>query len=237
MTKRLHLIPLAAFVGCALQAQDISGTIQGLVLDPSGAAVPNAKVTITNTGRNQVIRTITTDSGGNYSAPVLPIGAYSIKVEATGFKAQIRSGITLNVNDDLKINIPLEIGTATEEVSVEESPVAVELNTPAAGNTIEGIQVRQLPLSTRNYEQLVGLMPGVSANQTDQIYVGASAPAGTAAALPFSINGQRNSANNWTLDGADNVDRGGNLTLLLYPSVDAISEFKVERSLYTADAG
>src|SRR5215472_1304704 len=120
MTKRLHLLSLAALLGFALQAQDISGTIQGLVLDPSGASVPNAKVTITNTGRNQVIRTITTDSGGNYSAPVLPIGAYSIKVEATGFKTQVRSGITLNVNDDLKINIPLEIGQPLDEVTVQE---------------------------------------------------------------------------------------------------------------------
>ncbi len=237
MTKGLQLFSLTAFLGLALSAQDISGTIQGVVLDPSGASVPNAKVTVMNTGRNQVVRTITTDAGGNYSAPVLPIGNYSIRVEATGFKAQVRTGISLNVNDDLKINIPLEIGTPAEQVNVEESPVAVELNTPASANTIEGIQVRQLPLNTRNYEQLVGLMPGVSANQTDQIYVGTSAPAGTAAALPFSINGQRNSANNWTLDGADNVDRGGNLTLLLYPSVDAIEEFKVLRSQYTADSG
>src|SRR5581483_11455378 len=87
------------------------------------------------------------------------------------------------------------------------------------------------------HAQLVGLMPGVTANSTDELYLGVSAPAGTAATLPFSINGNRNSANNWTIDGADNVDRGGNLTLLNFPSIDAISEFKVERSLYTADSG
>ena len=97
------------------------------------------------------------------------------------------------------------------------------------------MQVRDLALSTRNYEQLVALMPGVSDNTTDQLFVGVSSPAGTAATLPYSINGMRNSANNWTVDGADNVDRGSNQTLMMFPSVDAIDEFKVERSDYTAD--
>ena len=81
------------------------------------------------------------------------------------------------------------------------------------------------------------MMPGVTANSTDQLYIGNSAPAGTAATLPFSVNGNRNSANNWTVDGADNVDRGSNLTLMTFPSIDSIAEFKVERSLYTADTG
>ena len=113
----------------------------------------------------------------------------------------------------------------------------MELGTTANASTIEGTQVRELSLSTRNYEQLVAMMPGVTANTTDQLYIGNSSPAGTAATLPFSVNGNRNSANNWTVDGADNVDRGSNLTLMTFPSVDSIAEFKVERSLYTADTG
>jgi hypothetical protein len=113
----------------------------------------------------------------------------------------------------------------------------VELATPAESTTITGTQVRELSLRTRNYEQLVSLMPGVTANATDELYIGNSAPAGTAATVPFSVNGNRNSANNWTVDGADNVDRGSNLTLMTFPSVDAIAEFKVERALYTADTG
>ena len=98
-------------------------------------------------------------------------------------------------------------------------------------------RVNQLPLSTRNYEQLVALSPGVTANTTDELYIGNSAPSGTAATLPFSVNGNRNSANNWTVDGADNVDRGSNQTLMTFPSVDSIAEFKVERSQYSADTG
>ncbi|HWB87311.1 MAG TPA: carboxypeptidase regulatory-like domain-containing protein [Bryobacteraceae bacterium] len=220
-----------------LQAQDISGSIAGVVQDPSGASIPDAKITITNTARHQVVRTLTTDTGGNYSAPLIPVGTYSIKVEASGFRTMTREDVVLNVNDQLKINLTMEVGANTEEVTVREAPVSVELGTAAAAGLIEGKQIRELSLSSRNYEQLVALMPGVTSSQTDQLYVGSSLPSGLANVVPFSINGQRNSANNWTIDGADNVDRGSNLTLLNYPSVDAIEQFKVLRSLYTADTG
>ena len=199
--------------------------------------MPNAKVTITNTDRNQVVRTVTTDVTGTYSAPLIPIGNYNIKVEASGFRAATRSGVILNVRDDLKINIALEVGSVTETVDVTATVTSVELGTTASSTTITGEQVRGLSIATRNYEQLVALMPGVTATAGDELYIGVSAPSGTAATLPFSMNGNRNSANNWTVDGADNVDRGSNLTLLNFPSIDAISEFKVERSLYTADIG
>ncbi len=227
---------LAMCVAGGILAQDITGTIEGSILDPSGAAVPNAKVSITNIDRNQVIRTITTDASGVYSAPLLPIGNYAVKVEAQGFKTDQRSGIVLNVNDVLKINLRMEVGALTETVEVKESPVEVELGTPAAATTIDGTQVRELSLATRNYEQLVSLMPGVS-NQTavDELFVGTTGASGTTATIPYSVNGMRNSANNWTLDGADNVDRGSNQTLGSFPSIDAIAEFKVGRSTYTAD--
>jgi len=238
MNKTFRHLFLTVFVlSLSAVAQDISGTIQGTVLDPSKAAVPNAKVTVTNTARNQEVRTFVTDSSGNYSLPVLPVGTYSIRVEANGFRTQTLTGIILNVNDNLKVNIGLELGTTTDQVEVQASTLAVDLNTAASSTVIEGRQVRELPIATRNYEHLVALMPGVTANQTDQLFVGVSAPAGTAATLPFSINGQRNSGNNWTVDGADNVDRGGNLTLLTFPSIEAIDEFKVLRSVYTADSG
>jgi hypothetical protein len=228
---------LAACLATAGMAQDITGSIGGAVLDPSGAGVPNAKVALTNIDRNLVVRSIKTDATGTYSATFLPIGNYSIQVDAAGFKNETRSGIVLNVADNLKINITLQIGAAAETVEVRAEPVQVDLGSAAAATTITGTQVRDLQLSTRNYEQLVSLMPGVSANTTDDLYIGNSAPAGTAATLPYSIGGNRNSANNWTVDGADNVDRGSNQTLMTFPSVDAIAEFKVERSLYTADTG
>jgi hypothetical protein len=241
MTRSIKFTGLAFLLGAAfaatLSAQDISGTIEGSVLDASGAAVPGAKITITNTDRNLTVRTITSDAGGSYSAPLIPVGTYTVKVEANGFKAASRAGVVLNVNDDLKINMPLEVGAVSETVDVSAQGGGVELSTAANANTIEGIQVRGLPLATRNYVQLASLMPGVTANATDELYIGNSSPAGTVSTMPYSINGNRTSANNWSVDGADNVDRGSNLTLMTFPSIDSIAEFKVERSLYTADTG
>jgi hypothetical protein len=235
--KKLALCILTACFATGLFAQDISGTIEGTVLDPTGAAVPKAKLTITNTDRNLVIRTVTTEETGVYSAPLLPIGHYSISVEAAGFKTDTRTEIVLNVNDVLKINFAMQVGSINETVEVKEAAVQVELSTPASATTIEGTQIRELTLGTRNYEQLMALMPGVASNATDDLYIGNSLPSGAASTIPYSVNGSRNSANNWTVDGTDNVDRGSNLTLSTFPSVDAISQFKVERSLYTADTG
>src|SRR5579871_3577790 len=221
----------------AVFAQDISGSIAGTVFDPSGAGVPNARVTVSSLDRNQVARTSTTDGAGNYSAPLLPVGKYSVSVEAKGFKKGTQTDITLNVNDKLTVNLNLEVGDVQQEVTVQSAPVAVELQSPAQSTLVNGTQIRELALVTRNYEQLVALMPGVSSSAVDQLYVGVSAPAGTAATIPYAINGARNSGSSWTVDGADNVDRGANLTLLNTPSVDAIEEFKVQRSDYSAEFG
>jgi hypothetical protein len=237
MRSAVWISLLTVFSGYCL-AQDISGSISGTILDQTDAAVPNAKVTITNLDRNQVVRVITTDSTGIYAAPLIPAPqTYAIKVEAAGFKTEERRNVILNVSDDLKINIKLQVGQVTDTITVEEAAVAVELGTPASSTTIEGRQVTELGLGTRNYEQLMTLMPGVLSNATDELFVGNSLPSGQANTVPYSVNGARTSSNNWTVDGADNVDRGSNLTLQTFPSVDAIQQFKVERSLYTADTG
>ena len=124
----------------------------------------------------------------------------------------------LNVNDDLKINISLQVGSASETVEVTADVASVELGSPSSANTIEGTQISELALGTRNYENLVALMPGVASNAVDDLYVGNSLPNGSTSTVPFSVNGMRNSANNWTVDGADNVDRGSNQTLGTYPA-------------------
>lgn len=236
MNSFTRFLGLALLVAAASLAQDVTGSIAGTITDPSGAGVPNAKVTVTNTDRNAVLRTVTSDPGGNYSAPLLPVGTYSLAIEAAGFKTANQINIRLNVNDKLVINVALEVGAITEKVTVEATPVEVELQTVAASNLISGTQIRELSLNNRNYEQLVALMPGVSSGASDQLYIGATNPLGTNT-VSFAINGARNSANYWTVDGADNVDRGSNLTLLNYPSVDALVEFKVLRSLYSAEFG
>jgi hypothetical protein len=228
---------LALFCASGLIAQDITGSIAGTVMDASGAGVPGAKVTVTNVDQNHAVRSLTTDGSGSYSAPLLQIGKYSVTVELKGFKKTTEKDITLNVNDKLTVNVKLDVGDVQQEVTVEAAAIQVELQSPTQSTTITGTQIREIALVTRNYEQLVALMPGVSSTAVDQLYVGVSAPAGTASTIPYAINGARSAASSWTVDGADNVDRGSNLTLLNTPSVDAIAEFKVQRSGYSAEFG
>ena len=220
-----------------LNAQEITGNIFGTITDASGAAIPNATVVVTNTSLNQNVRTLTTNENGNFSATLLPVGKYTVSVEAKGFKKATQTGIEVNVNDRLTLNLTLEVGDISQEVSVQANPDQVELQTASQANLINGSQVRELALNNRNFVQLVTLAPGVSSGTTDQVYVGISNPSGQSNTVSYSINGLRNSQNNWTIDGADNVDRGSNISLLNYPSVDALTEFKVQRSAYSAEFG
>jgi hypothetical protein len=233
----LLVVGLSAGMCGAVWAQEVTGSIVGTVTDSKGGVVPNAKVTITNTDKQVVVRTLTTDDHGLYAAPLLPVGRYSVSVEVAGFKKVTETGVMLNVNDKLAVNFSLEVGTLSETVSVESDALHVDTQGVVPTGLITGTQVRELSLGTRNYEQLVSLMPGVSMGNLNQLYIGNSLPSGLAATVSFSINGQRNGSNYWTIDGIDNVDRGSNLTLSNFPSVDAISEFKVLRSEYDAEFG
>jgi outer membrane receptor protein involved in Fe transport len=217
--------------------QAINGKIVGTVSDPSGGVVSGAKVTLSSVDQNRDVRSATSDAEGNYTLLELPAGEYRVSVEAKGFKKAVREGIILNVAAILEINVQLELGDASQTITVHEAAVQVESQTSAQSSTVTGEQLRELGLVTRNYEQLVGLLPGVSSANVDQLYVGVTTPSGTASTIPFSVNGTRSSSSAWLVDGADNVDRGSNLTLLNTPSIDAIAEFKVQRSNYTAELG
>jgi hypothetical protein len=238
---RLFALLLAVGLGVGLcgpaTAQEITGSIVGTVTDAKGGVVAGASITITNTDRQVVVRRLKTDDHGMYAAPLLPIGHYSVTVEAAGLRKVTESGVVLNVNDKLAVNFALEVGSVSETVNVEADALHVDTQSVVPTGLITGTQVRELSLGTRNYEQLVSLMPGVSMGNVNQLYIGNSLPSGLAATVSFSINGQRNGSNYWTIDGIDNVDRGSNLTLSNFPSVDAISEFKVLRSEYDAESG
>ena len=229
---------ISSAASCVCSAQDITATILGTITDASGGGVSNAKVSIYSVEHQRVEQTVKTNAGGEYVAPLLPVGAYNVSIEAPGFKKSLREGISLNVSDKLTVNVKLEVGDVTQTVTVEEAPVQVQLqNGGEQSTTITGTQVRELALVTRNYEQLIGLMPGVTSASVDQLYVGTTLPSGQTATIPFSVNGSRNSQSAFLVDGADNMDRGSNATLLTTPSVDSIAEFKVLRSGYSAETG
>jgi hypothetical protein len=237
VSKCLFLFLVVVSLSAVTFGQNVTGTISGTVSDSKGGVVPNVKVTVTNTDQKVDVRAVMTDEHGQYVAALLPIGHYSVTAEITGFKKVTQTGVVLNVNDKLAINITLEVGAVSETVSVEADALHVDTQSVTPTGLITGTQVRELSLGTRNYEQLVSLMPGVSMGNLNQLYIGNSLPSGLAATVSFSINGQRNGSNYWTIDGIDNVDRGSNLTLSNFPSVDAISEFTVLRSEYDAEFG
>src|SRR6266436_198988 len=217
--------------------QNVTGTISGTVFDSRGAVVPNVKVTVTNLDQNVAVRRITTDDRGEYVGASLPIGRYSVAAEIASFKRVVHSGLVLNVGDKLAVNFTLEVGAMNESVTVQADAVQVDTQSATATGVISGTQLKELSLNSRNYAQLVLLVPGASdSGNADQIFPGATAPIGTNL-VTFQINGSRREENNWQVDGADNVDRGSNLTLLSFPSIDAISEFRVVRGVYDAESG
>lgn len=219
-----------------LRGQSVTGSIAGTVKDVSGGAVPNAKVTITDEEKGVAVRTARTGSAGEFSFPTLPVGRYSVTVEAPNFKKFVQSGLILNVNDKLTAYPTLEVGSLQETVNVEAASLQVNLQSAVATGIVSGTQIRELSLANRNFLELVFTVPGVSNSGGAAFFPGATAPLGTNL-VTIQVNGGRREENNFTVDGADNVDRGSNLTLLSFPSVDAIAEFRVVRGVYDAESG
>jgi hypothetical protein len=212
-------------------AQKITALIRGTVTDPSSAVIAGAEVTVTNEDTG-LTRSVTTNSAGIYAFPELPVGSYKIAVEAAGFTSAVHSRITLNVADVREVNVQLSTGAVTEIVNVEVAAVAVKTVGAEIAGVISGEQARELPLNGRNFIQLTLLQPGVTAseglNTVNKGLLGGS---------DISVSGGSTRSNLWLVDGADNVDHGSNRTILVYPSVDAIEEFKIQRNNYGAEFG
>jgi hypothetical protein len=209
-----------------------TGSITGTVKDPSGAAIPGATVVVTSPDRG-ITRQMTTNSTGDYNESALPPGAYDVIITATGFKKYQVKAVKLDVGEKARVDASLAVGAATTEVIVQGEDVAqVETQSSELAGTVTGKEITQLELNGRNFTTLVTMVPGVS-NQTgmDEPQVGING------SVAFSMNGGRTEYNNWELDGGDNMDNGSNGTLNVYPSVDAISEFKVLTSNYGAQYG
>ncbi len=240
--RRMRAALCTAFVATALVAagaQDAtSGSISGTVTDSSGAAVKGATVKLINTDRGTTIRTLTTNGAGFYTGTALPLGTYTVQIIDQGFKTESVTGIVLHVNDALTVNRLLAAGGASETVTVTADTLGINLQDATSQGLINSEQMNEMPLVTRNYETLMNLQPGVAyGGATDDLTRGPSGLSGASSTVNFSVNGGRNTSNSWTIDGADNVDRGANLTLYTYPSPDAIAEFKTLRGQYSAQFG
>lgn len=210
------------------RAQELSATLSGLVSDSTGAVIPNATVTITLNGVGGASRVVQSDGSGFYKATNLTAGTYTVSVVATGFETYNAKNVVLEVAEKHSLNVEMKTGSVSTTVTVESNPVTVDTESSAQADTISGVQIRELELSSRSFQQLVGLQPGVVNQQTDEVGAGDT---------QVSVNGARVNANNWTVDGADINDSGSNGTITNEPSVDAIQEFTLARGSYDAGYG
>jgi len=224
---------LALLPGIA-RAQVDTGTILGTVRDASGAAVADGTITITETKVN-ASTTVKTNSTGDYVATPLRIGTYSVSVDVQGFKKATRSEVVLRVQDRLRVDFQLQVGDVAEVVVVSGEAPLIQTETSSMGEVIDSRQIQSLPLNGRNYLDLATLTVGVT--RTDAGTNGNVGGLGSTG-LPssFVANGTRGTLNNFMLDGIDNNsnDNGG---AILRTSIDAIEEFKVQTSTYSAEFG
>jgi hypothetical protein len=222
---------LAAFVVLfALQGFAQEATIVGTVTDPSGAAVANATVTLTNNDTG-VERTIPTANDGNYVAPDLHIGHYTVRANAAGFKLAEEKDITLNVGDRTRVDFKLQVGSTQEQVTVEANAIAVQTDTGEQSNVITGQQVTQLATNGRSLYELFNLSPGTVSLQPSRVTFTPVSGDST-----VSINGERAGHNLQLIDGGENLDRGGSSGSVM-PSIDSIAEFRNLTSNYSAEYG
>jgi hypothetical protein len=213
-----------------LQAQE-QGTISGLITDASGSVIPNAHVKITNE-QTAVARDIQTNQAGNYSAPNLVVGKYDLEVSAPGFGTYKQTGIPVNVNDNLRIDAHLEVGAVQETVEVQANAVQVQAEDATVGQVVNSTQVENLSVNGRNFTSLAALVPGASSTQP-----ALNTPVGVTSNTSIYFNGMRQSNNVWRMDGQENYDRGCGGCVVVLPSVEAITEFKVQTANSSASTG
>jgi len=231
----LRLLQLAAFVVVLLTlpftASAQEGTIVGTVTDPSGALVPNAKIVLTNTDKNQSTQVMSNDSG-QFIAPSLGIGHYRLKAEVAGFKIFEQNDIALQVGDRLRADVKLEVGNNKESVTVEAEAIAVKSESGEVSDVITGKEITQLATNGRSLYALATLTAGASSNMADL-----SSPTSIGGDANVSFNGLRENHNLWVIDGGEADDRGGAGGLDVMPSLDAVAEFRALTSNYSAEYG
>jgi len=231
LSKGMSFVVCAVLFCAIASAQEITGSIRGTILDPSGATVSGASVTATQieTGFQ---RAVTTDSAGAYVILALPVGHYRVEAEAKGFQKFTRDRITLDVNQNANVSFHLVLGGASYKVEVNSDASLIESTATSLGKTVQEREILDLPLNGRDFTQLGILQPGVVPITPGLAAAGGSLREGQA----YAVNGQRPESNNFLIDGADNfngVDGG----LVLKPPVDAISEFRILTHASNAEFG
>jgi hypothetical protein len=236
MSRYSQLLLIGVLLGAALASAQVStGTISGVVQDASGAAIPGAMVVVRNVDTGTT-RNLTTDAGGRYEAPNMPLGNYEITAQQSGFQTEVRSGINLTVGREAVVNLGLKVGQISEKVLVTGEAPLVESTSSTLSSLVDERTIRDLPLNGRSYDQLALTQPGVVTMGAG--LAGAAFDYGTG--VRFSVSGSRSYANSFMLDGTDINDHangtpGGAAGTNL--GVDGILEFKVNTSVSPAEYG
>ena len=219
----------------------VGGSISGTIKDPSGASIAKASITLVNAGTG-VSQSATTDGRGAYTFPVLPVGSYVLDVNHPGFKPYRRTGIVLDTNSSLPLDVVLQVGEATDAITVSDSAVHLDTYSSQMGEVINSEQMTAVPLNGRSYTDLLSLQPGVapatSINSNTVQDVGASAlsPSGDLNPGTISINGQREFANAFIVNGSDS-EEDVNMGTAIIPNLDSIAEFRILTSNFDAEYG
>ena len=228
----LRTVVLCLLLAVPLAAQNVQATLNGRIQDPSGAGVPNVPVQVRNVETNQITSTVT-NSTGQYTAPYLQPGQYSITVEAPGFKKLLRDNIVLNIAQTLTIDLTLEVGGVAEQVTVTADTTLLETSKADRGGIIDRERVHELPLNGRNPFMLAKLVGGVNFNG-QPIW---ERPFDNGAIANWSVNGGRASTNEFLLDGVPNNSQAGSNNLAYVPPVDSVQEFKIQTNSYDSQYG
>jgi hypothetical protein len=232
--RRKSATTLVFFVGLLVPAvaQVDMGSISGVIRDPSGAVIPNAKVVLTNQDTN-ISASTASGAEGEYTFSPVKAGHYSLSASASGFQTVKQNNVTLDVQQKLEVDIALHVGQTTETVVVDAAPPLLQTLDASVGQVVEQQAINDLPLNGRNFTFLAQLSAGVTQGQQDTRGLGASGS--------FAANGLRPAQNNYLLDGIDNnanlVDFLNGTAYVVKPPVDAIQEFKVETNDYSAESG
>ncbi|HEX5413246.1 MAG TPA: carboxypeptidase-like regulatory domain-containing protein [Terriglobia bacterium] len=225
-------VVLGVLISSPLLAQVDMGSIQGTVLDQSGAVIPNAKVSLTNEATNLTVETQSNASGAYIFTPIR-IGTYTVTAEAPGFAKVVQTHATLNVQQQLVVNLTLKPGAVTQTIEVTGAPPALQTQNASVGQVVDSRSVNNLPLNGRNFTFLAQIVAGVNTPQADT--------RGNAASGAFSANGERPAQNDYLLDGIDNnsntIDFLNGTNFVVLPPIDAVQEFKVQTSNYSAEIG
>src|SRR5271163_2202014 len=241
LSKSVRALSVVGILSATLAWASVGGSISGTVKDPSGRVVSTADVTVRETGTGVSFKTHT-DSKGHYTFPVLPVGHYELNVQASGFTAYERKDIVLDTNAALTLDASLQVGGRAETVSVTDNTLHVETTSTQMGQVITGRQITAVPLDGRSYTDLLSLQPGVAPATTITSStvqdVGATVlnPSGTLNPGTISVNGQREFANYFSVNGAD-VEEDVNAGTAIVPNLDAIDEFRIITSNFDAEYG